>query len=86
MSASRFSAGANALIQRERSRLELTGTLYDKTNPMALLTKGFALVRDPSGRLVTSASAAQAAEALHLSFADGVVEAQPKPSALATAS
>lgn len=73
LSGSRFAAAAQALVQKEQGRLSLVGTLYDKTNPLALLSKGFALVRDDKGQLVTTAADACEARALHLTFADGQV-------------
>lgn len=73
MTGARFSAAAKALVEREKGRFSLVTTLYDKTNPMTLLSKGFALVRDQDGELVTSAARARASSSLGLAFADGSV-------------
>lgn len=67
-----LSAG-NSLLARERSRLDLSCALYERTNPMTLLSRGFALVRSPGGEIVTSAQQARAAGTLALAFADGDV-------------
>lgn len=68
-------AAGNSLLARERSRLDLSCVLYDRTNPLALLGRGFALVRSPGGEIVTSAQQARAAGALELTFADDRVTA-----------
>jgi exodeoxyribonuclease VII large subunit len=75
LGASRASAQSLALIARENARLALAGTLYDKTNPLALLSRGFALIRSPGGEIVTSAQQARAAGRLDLAFADGHLSA-----------
>jgi len=76
LAGSRFAAESQALLRREEGRLGLVTTLYDKTNPLALLSKGFALVRDEDGQLVTSAARAREASELQLTFADGHVASQ----------
>lgn len=55
----------------------------DTADPMAVLTRGYALVTDPSGRPVTSVAAATASETLLIRFADGTIvvrAVQPQPS------
>lgn len=71
----RFSAGAKALLAKEKSRLELATTIFDKTNPLALLDRGFAVARNRKGEVVTSAEQAKAGGWLSLTFGDGSVEA-----------
>ena len=73
--ASGFAAGAQALLVGQGNRLAMVSTLFDKTNPLMLLSKGFALVRDREGRLVTTARDAHEGQRLSLTFADGVVDA-----------
>lgn len=73
LAASQAASLAQALIAREKSRLELAGTLYDKSNPLALLGRGFALVRGPAGEMATTAQQARQAGALVPTFADGQV-------------
>ena len=72
----RFAAASQAMLQREQGRLSMVTTLYDKTNPLTLLSKGFALVRDERGQLVTSATQARDTGGLLLTFADGQLAAQ----------
>lgn len=69
----RSKSAGQALVERQRNQLALACTLYDKTNPLALLGRGFALVRGPSGEVITSAADALAAGSLDLTFADGRV-------------
>ena len=73
MASGRASSFGQALLTRERSKLELACMLYEKTNPLALLGRGFALVRGPDGQIITSAQQARDARTLDLAFADGHV-------------
>lgn len=72
----RAKSAGQARVVRERSQLEMASLLYDKTNPLALLGRGFALVRDAQGDIVTSAGQAVAAGELSLTFADDVISVQ----------
>jgi exodeoxyribonuclease VII large subunit len=72
----RAKSAGQARVVRERSQLEMASMLYDKTNPLALLGRGFALVRDAQGDIVTSAGQAVAAGELSLTFADDVISVQ----------
>jgi len=58
---------------RDRARLEGLGRLLGSLDPRALLSRGYAMVRDADGAIVTSAGKARAAEHLRLHFADGEV-------------
>ena len=69
----RAKSAGQARVVRDRSQLEMASMLYEKTNPLALLGRGFALVRDAQGDIVTSAGQAVAAGELSLTFADDVV-------------
>ena len=71
--ASRVATMSGMLVAKAVSRLELACTIYDKTNPLALLGRGFALVRGPDGEIISSAQQARDACTLDLAFADGHV-------------
>ncbi len=58
---------------RDRARLEGLGRLLDSLDPRALLSRGYAMVRDARGAIVTTAARAQDAGHLRLQFADGEV-------------
>ena len=58
---------------RDRAKLEGLGRLLDSLDPRALLSRGYAMVRDPDGAIVTSAAKARGAGHLRLQFADGDV-------------
>lgn len=63
------------LISKESARLTLACTLYEKTNPLALLNRGFAVVRDQkTGSIINTAQQAALSGSLVLSFADGKVQ------------
>ncbi|MCW5646285.1 MAG: exodeoxyribonuclease VII large subunit [Sphingopyxis sp.] len=58
---------------RDRARLAGLGRLLDSLDPRALLSRGYAMVRDTGGAIVTTAARAQAAGTMRLQFADGEV-------------
>ncbi len=58
---------------RDRARLEGLGRLLDSLDPRALLSRGYAMVRDADGAIVPGAVKARAAGHLRLQFADGDV-------------
>ena len=60
-------------IAMESARLGGFVRLLESLNPAALLSRGYAMVRDGSDTLITSAAAARKAEVLRLIFADGDV-------------
>ena len=62
---------------RDRAQLEGLGRLLDSLDPRALLSRGYAMVRDAGGAIVTTAAKARAASELRLQFADGEVAVQP---------
>ncbi|SNT17542.1 exodeoxyribonuclease VII large subunit [Sphingopyxis indica] len=70
---------------RDRARLEGLARLLASLDPRALLSRGYAMVRDRGGGLVTTAARARAAGHMRLQFADGEVsvaaeDAPPSPS------
>ena len=75
--ASRSAALRPALLarawDRDRARLQGLARLLASLDPRALLSRGYAMVRDASGAIVTHAGAARAAAHLRLQFADGEV-------------
>ncbi len=58
---------------RDRARLEGLGRLLGSLDPRALLSRGYAMVRDAGGAIVTTAAKARSAGHLRLQFADGEV-------------
>ena len=56
---------------RDRALLEGLGRLLASLDPRALLSRGYAMVRDAGGAIVTTAARAQEAGHLRLQFADG---------------
>ncbi|HJS10314.1 exodeoxyribonuclease VII large subunit [Sphingopyxis sp.] len=60
---------------RDRALIEGLGRLLDSLDPRALLSRGYAMVRDGGGAIVTTAAKAQDAGHLRLQFADGEVAA-----------
>lgn len=58
---------------RDRALLDGLGRLLGSLDPRALLSRGYAMVRDSGGAIVTTAAKARAAGDLRLQFADGEV-------------
>lgn len=83
--ADRFATRAGALrphllvrqVEQQRQKLNSLQRLLDSLDPRALLSRGYAMVRDEAGHMVTSAKSAEAAGLLRLQFADGDVKVAP---------
>ncbi|MDO9369253.1 MAG: exodeoxyribonuclease VII large subunit [Sphingopyxis sp.] len=58
---------------RDRALVEGLGRLLDSLDPRALLSRGYAMVRDAGGAIVSTAAKARDAGHLRLQFADGDV-------------
>jgi exodeoxyribonuclease VII large subunit len=69
-------AGAGARSRR-RADLERLRLALDAHDPERTLARGYALVQDAGGELVTSAEAARGAPELDLRFADGSLRTRP---------
>lgn len=78
LASSQVASRAYLVLERGRGQLEMACQLYDKTNPLTLLARGFALVRGPDGAIISSAESARAAGTLQLAFADGQLTVVPK--------
>jgi exodeoxyribonuclease VII large subunit len=78
---SRFAPLANALhprllirqVERRQEALSALWRLAQSLDPRALLSRGYAMVQDGAGRVVTSAAAAGKEARLSLLFADGQI-------------
>ena len=66
------------LTREARARLEALARTLATLGPAQVLARGYAIVRDPGGAVVTSAATAGAAAALELEFADGRLRARPE--------
>ena len=60
------------------ARLGALGRTLETLGPHRVLERGFAIVRDAAGEVLTRAAAARAAAALEVEFADGRVRARPE--------
>ena len=70
-------AGARRL-RAERARLEALARTLATLGPDSALARGFVLVRDGAGAVLTRAEMAEAAARLELEFADGRVKVRPE--------
>ncbi len=61
-----------------RAAFDALGRTLETLGPHRVLERGFAIVRDPAGHVLTTAGAARRAPALDLEFADGRVGARPE--------
>ncbi len=71
----RLGAAVRQPLAHARLRLDGLARLVDSVNPDAVLKRGYALVRDAAGALVTAATSVSPGMALKLGFADGEVGA-----------
>ena len=61
---------------RDRALIEGLGRLLTSLDPRALLSRGYAMVRDDGGAIVATAGKARDAGHLRLQFADGDIPVQ----------
>jgi exodeoxyribonuclease VII large subunit len=71
----------NSEWTRRRNELQRLALALAAHDPERTLARGYALVEDPTGQPVTSASAARAARRLRLRFRDGRVDAEVREAA-----
>lgn len=62
-------------LKRQTERLEARGQLLGSFSHKGVLQRGFALVRDESGKMVRSAAAVSAGTGIEIEFADGMLPA-----------
>lgn len=68
----------NDLLHEQRNRLTRLAASLDAMSPLKVLMRGYATVSDESGKLVTSAKAAETANSLLVSFSDGSLRVKPE--------
>lgn len=71
----------NAVFRRAEAAKTAVALLRERLeaiNPLLVLERGYALVSDPAGRVLTGTREAENARELRIRFADGTVEAQVK--------
>jgi exodeoxyribonuclease VII large subunit len=71
-----FNAGKRLIDAREE-RLRSLISLLESVNYQRVLERGFALVKDAQGKLVTSAAQAMKKDALTVTFRDGEIKVRP---------
>lgn len=59
-----------------RNRLALLEARLTAVNPQTILARGYAIVRDPNGRLLRSVTNATVGQLLHVQLSDGVIEVE----------
>ncbi|MCB9432531.1 MAG: exodeoxyribonuclease VII large subunit [Ardenticatenaceae bacterium] len=59
-----------------RNRLALLEAQLTAVNPQTILARGYAIVRDPNGRLLRTAANATVGQHLHVQLSDGVIEVE----------
>ena len=73
-----LSAAQSAHTQAHRRRLTALAAALDAMSPLKVLSRGYAVVTDLRGELVTTAAEAYTKEALDVRFRDGVVHTIPE--------
>jgi exodeoxyribonuclease VII large subunit len=67
----RLGAAAKRLLDRSRLRLTAAGGRLDALSPLAVLERGYAIARDPEGRVLRRAAEARKGQELNVRLADG---------------
>ncbi|NDG83504.1 MAG: exodeoxyribonuclease VII large subunit [Proteobacteria bacterium] len=63
--------GMSLLIERKKTRLERLVTQLNALSPLNVLSRGYALVQQESGKVIRSAKEVKSGDALKLRFSDG---------------
>lgn len=66
-----FGSMALSGIDAQRANLKLQKAIFDKTNPLELLSRGFAIIRAPDGSIIKTADVAKGCKEISLKFSDG---------------
>lgn len=77
----RLESSARRRIQWERERIAHFRGRLDALSPLAVLERGYSIVRDPSGRVVRDAEQVRSGDSVELSFARGNARATIESSA-----
>jgi exodeoxyribonuclease VII large subunit len=62
------------ILERKRMGLEKVATQLDALSPLAVLSRGYALIQDEKQKLIRSSKQVKSQQVLHLRFADGEVK------------
>ena len=77
----RFERAGGRLVADRRGALELQARSLRTLDPESVLGRGYAIVRDEAGGVLTRAEAARKAKGYEIAFADGRVRAKPERAA-----
>ncbi|MCF0176193.1 MAG: exodeoxyribonuclease VII large subunit [Bacteroidales bacterium] len=72
----RIGSSSKRLVAVNQARLDLLETRIRAADPRAIISRGYALALDGSGRVVRNASALHGGDSMSLMFADGTVRAK----------
>jgi len=72
----RLPAAFKLKINQHQNQLALLAGKLDALSPLAVLERGYTLVRDPSGKIVRSVTGTTTGDLVRIEFADGAAEAQ----------
>jgi exodeoxyribonuclease VII large subunit len=72
----RAPAALRGRVHRERERLRSLAARLDALSPLAVLSRGYAIVRLPDGRIVRQAQEVQPGDSLTLRLGGGELQAQ----------
>jgi exodeoxyribonuclease VII large subunit len=77
----RLDRGFQLCVSTQRASLEILDRTLATLGPASVLARGFAIVRDPEGGVLTNVEAIQRQPRIELEVADGRVNARPGPDA-----
>lgn len=76
MLANRLDQSMERRLTTARNRLALLEARLTAVNPQAILARGYAIVRDPNGRLLRTVQNAAVGDHLHVQLSDGIIEVE----------
>ena len=72
-----MTAAQTAALHARRRELTRLAAALDAMSPLKVLSRGYAVVTAPDGRLISSAEAAKTREILDITFQDGTIRTRP---------
>lgn len=72
-----MTAAQSAALHARRRELTRLAAALDAMSPLKVLSRGYAVVTAPDGRLISSAEAAKTREILDITFQDGTIRTKP---------
>ena len=72
----RINAALDERMSKTRAKLELTKGKLEAISPLAVMDRGYAIVSDPKGKVISSVHEAEGMDIMKIRFRDGETEVE----------